>query len=222
MRICTNCSAPLKDDDMFCKKCGQKAVLGKLSLDESIYLASDLEKKYSERDRLKKELSDLEQESRRYKLPAKRPRYSAFRFFWPFLIYSQFAVFVVCIIFIGILFGGGFGKMSTDAVKLELYLFGFIAEGATLIVGGVYASRKRDKLNQKLIEDEDVIFHKQRDIEAKIIELKGLLRTLEYGLKDFDRRVPIFLRNEKGMIKVRKLLEGGQAEDFDQAVIMCV
>ena len=220
MRICINCNAELKDDDLFCKRCGLK-VEDRLSLEASISLASELEKRFAERSRIKREISDLEHESLRYQLPSKRPRYSAFRFFWPFLIYSQLAVFGVAIILIIVLFAGSLDRFDSDEIKILMYIFGFMAEGVTLIIGAVVARIKRDRLNAKLEEEEQVVVNKQRNIEVKIAELRGQLRNYDYNTQDLEKRVPAFMRTEQSMRKIRNLLESGEAEDFEQAVLIC-
>ena len=219
MRICPNCNTQLKDDDLFCKKCGQK-IEQRLSHEDSLYLAADLEKKYAERDNTKSELAELERESLKYNLPARRPRYSTFRFFWPFLIISQIAVFVVGMGLVFVLIATGHLDISEDALKALLYLLAFITEGVTIIIGVIVAVNKRNRLNARLEAEEMVIMGKQRNINDRIAELRTLLRTQDYAVKEYEGRVPPILRNERGMRRVRELLEGGQAEDFDQAVHM--
>ncbi|PWJ71003.1 zinc ribbon protein [Ruminococcaceae bacterium R-25] len=220
MRICVNCNAELKDDDLFCKHCGLK-VAERLSKEDSISLASELEKRFAERTRIKREISDMEHESLKYRLPSKRPRYSAFRFFWPFLIWSQLAVVGVAIILIIFLFAGAFDNYSSDSIKALVYLLGIPAEGVTMIIGAVVARLKRDRLNMKLEEEEQIIINKQRNIEVRIAELRSILNQCEYNLPGLENRVPAFLRTEQGMRKVRMLLESGEAEDFDHAILIC-
>jgi hypothetical protein len=220
MRICVNCNAELKDDDLFCKQCGLK-VADRLSKEDSISLAAELEKRFAERMRIKREISDLEHESLKYRLPSKRPRYSAFRFFWPFLIWAQLAVVGVAIILIVFLFAGAFDNYSSESIKALLYLLAIPAEGITMAIGAVVARIKRNKLNMKLEEEEQVIVNKQRNIEVRIAELRSLLNNCEYNMPGLENRVPVFLRTEQGMKKIRMLLESGEAEDFDHAILIC-
>ena len=220
MRICVNCNTPLRDDDVFCKTCGLK-IEDRLSLEDSIFLAKELEKKYAERDRLKKEISDLEIESAKYRLPERRLRYSAFRYFWPFIIYSQLSCLVVGIVFVIILLNSRLIDMGEESLKTLITFFCFLGMGATIIFGAVYARIKRDRMNRKLEEEEQVKSNEQMKIEFKISELRGSLRNLEYNLKDYEKRVPEFMRYESGMKMVRQLLENGEAEYFDLAVCKC-
>lgn len=219
MRICPNCNTQLKDDDLFCKKCGQK-IEQRLSHEDSLYLAADLEKKYAERVLTKNELSELEREILKYTLPSRRRRYSTFRFFWPFLIISQIAVFVVGMGLVFVLIATGHLDISEEALKAMLYLLAFITEGVTIIIGVIVAVNKRNRLNARLEAEEMVIMGKQRNINDRIAELRTLLRTQDYAVKEYEGRVPPILRNERGMRRVRELLEYGQAEDFDQAIHM--
>ena len=211
------------EGDVFCKKCGTKVeTVERLSPEESIALAKNLEKKYGEWDAVKDEISDLERDYKRYLLPEKRPRYSAFRFFWPFLIYSQLAELGVCLIAILILLGGGFrSESSFDSLESGMYFFAFIAAAVTLIIGGVYATKKRDRMNSALIETEYSIMNKQKNIEARIIELKSRQKLLEQDLKQYNGWLPATLRNTHGVKKARAYIESGEARDLYEAAMLC-
>ena len=227
MRYCINCHALLSEEDVFCKKCGTKVEYAeKLSSEESIALANELERKYSELHSIKSELDQCQKDLPRYQLPDKRPRYSAFRFFWPFLIYSQIAELVVGIIFIVILVNGLLsGRMSTeydtDSLKTVMMFFMLVAAAATVIFGGVYATRKRDRLNAKLAEDELPLMQKKSNIISRIGELNNMKSHLEYELKQYNSWIPVTLRNPSGIRKARSYIESGEAKDLYEAVMLC-
>lgn len=227
MNYCINCHALLSENDVFCKKCGTKIeYTPNLSADESIALANDLESKYNELELINSEINDCQKDLPRYQLPDKRPRYSAFRFFWPFLIYSQLAELVVGIIFIVILVNGLLsGRLSTeydtDSLKTVMMFFMFVAAAATVIFGGVYATRKRDRMNAKLAEEELPMMQQKSNIISRIGELNSKKSRLEYELKQYNSWIPVSLRNPSGIRKARLYIESGEAKDLYEAVMLC-
>ena len=63
MRYCINCHALLSEEDVFCKKCGTKVEYAeKLSSEESIALANELERKYGELHSIKSELDQCQKD----------------------------------------------------------------------------------------------------------------------------------------------------------------
>ena len=114
MAYCRNCGAQLNNDDVFCFKCGQAvdrnanedavaenmydaSAAVPMSKEESIALAEKLKVEYSTIERLNKEVSENETALRR-PISLSGRRYSAFRFFWPFLIYAYLALNAVLIL----------------------------------------------------------------------------------------------------------------------------
>ena len=223
MKYCINCHAELRDVDDFCRQCGTKVIASETyTSDESIEIAKTLEKNYREWEAIKDEINNCERDLPRYKLPANRPRYSAFRFFWPFLIYSQIAAVVVGLIVLFIALGSSSSSMDYyDVLKSLMYFFAFIAEAVVLIIGGVHARNKRDALNSQQIESERSVLQKQHNIESRIIELKSKKSRLEMDLKKYDGLIPPKMRNQFSMKKVRGYLESNEAHDLNEALQMC-
>ena len=224
MRYCINCHAQLTDEDVFCMKCGTKVeVAERLSADESIALAKSLEQKYEQWGTLKDEIDELERELPRYQLPAKPVRYSAFKFFWPFLIYSQIAQLVVCVIFIVVLFSSGSASRyldDTDSLKTIMTFFALLATGATLIIGGIYAGKKRDRKNSELIASENSVLDKKHKIESRLIELKSRRSILEQELRQYNGWIPVSMRSAFYIKRARSYIENGEASDLYEAVML--
>ena len=146
--------------------------------------------------------------------------------FRPFLIYSQIAEAVVGAIFIVILISGlTSGRMNTeydtDSLKTVMMFFMLVAAAATVIFGGVYATRKRDRLNAKLAEDELPLMQKKSNIISRIGELNNMKSHLEYELKQYNSWIPVTLRNPSGIRKARAYIESGEAKDLYEAVMLC-
>ena len=222
MKFCINCHTELNDDDVFCKRCGTKVEAADLlSPEESIVLTRKLEKSYGEWEAIKNDLFDCQRDLPRYKLPANRPRYAAFRFFWPFLIYSQLAALAAGLtVFFLFLGSASSSYRALDILENATYVVAFIAEVVVLIVGGIYATRKRDNLNSQLLESERSILQKQHNIEARITELKSKRAVLERELKQYDGWLPVKMRNPHSIAKVRSFIERGEAKNLYEAVQM--
>ena len=163
MKYCVNCHAELRDSDDFCRKCGTKVVVHEaLTAEESIEIAKSIEKKLRELEEVNEEISGCERDLPRYTIPANSPRHSAFKFFWPFL---------------------GSGSLNTryfDAFESLVYLLAFIAEVVVLIIGGVYAPRKRNALNAQLAENESNLIQKRYNIESRLRELEARKNHIEF------------------------------------------
>ena len=90
------------------------------------------------------------------------------------------------------------------------------------VIGGVYARKKRDKLNKVI--DDDICYRARccEDNQNKCVNLKARMRMLQDDLSVYNERVPIEIRKRNGMLKVRKLLESGKAITFDEAIAKCM
>ena len=222
MKYCVNCHAELRDSDDFCRKCGTKVVVHEaLTAEESIEIAKSIEKKLRELEEVNEEISGCERDLPRYTIPSNSPRHSAFKFFWPFLIYSQIAAFVVALIALFAFLGSGaLYTRYFDAFESLVYLLAFIAEVVVLIIGGVYAPRKRNALNAQLAENESNMIQKRYNIESRLRELEARKNHIEFELKKYDGHIPPSMRNVSSIKKVRQYIEYGDARDFYEAVQM--
>ena len=229
MAYCRNCGAQLNDDDIFCFKCGQAvdrnanedavaenmydaSAAVPMSKEESIALAEKLKVEYSTIERLHKEVSENETALRR-PISLSGRRYSAFRFFWPFLIYAYLALNAVLIL--GVIFASADDTGSGYMITL------FLAFGTAvglLIFGGVRAGRKRDSLNEELYWDEQNILKKQKDLENRTAELKVKLKNKKNDVAEYQKIVPSKYRTKYYMERVILLLQTDRATDFNDAI----
>jgi hypothetical protein len=235
MAYCRKCGAQLKEDDVFCFLCGQPidrqanteafavAETGKetvvseqarpqMSKEESIALAEKLKVEYSTIERLHKEVSENETALRR-PISLSGRRYSAFRFFWPFLIYAYLALNAVLIL--GVIFASADDTGSGYMITL------FLAFGTAvglLIFGGVRAGRKRDSLNEELYWDEQNILKKQKELENRTAELKVKLKNKKNDVAEYQKIVPSKYRTKYYMERVILLLQTDRATDFNDAI----
>lgn len=220
MRICKKCGNQLTDDDVFCSKCGSKQEkFDALSKEESIELADKLGDHYSTRQMLKEQISDCEMDLKRYNMPVKPVRYSAFRFFWPFLIIAQVAALVIGVIVLLVVISLTWSRHAdVEEYRPLAYIVVLLVEAGTLGIGGVFATRKRDKLNAVIYQNERANNNRVHNIKNQLGEYSAKLRTVNEFLSKYEDRVPVTMRSKLKMYAVKDLIEKGEAEDFDRAI----
>ncbi len=235
MAYCRKCGAQLKEDDVFCFMCGQpidkvanaeaESVLGNevpvtesarpvMSKEESIALAEKLRDEYSAIERLQREIND-NQTALKKPVVLSGKRYSMFRFFWPFFIYAYIALYVIYLV--GIFISAGINEV--DGIIASLFISIAAAVGL-LIFGGIYASRKRDRLNEQLGEEEYMIRKRQRDLETHTAEIMNKLSIKKKGVSEYQNLVPIRFRKKHYMERVLILIQTGRAAGFYEAIDM--
>ena len=191
--------------------------------EDPIELADYLADKYDSLQTMERDIGICESNIAKNQSFVSPARYSSFRFFIPFFIVS-ILVFV---------FGAGFltiqsflmssnGDPSGRLLNRVALWIPFVFFMVIHVIGGVYARKKRDKLNAVI--DDDIIYRARccEDNQNKSMNLKARLTILQEDLSVYNDRVPIGLRKRTGMQKVKKLLESGKAKTFDEAVAMCM
>lgn len=187
-----------------------------MTKEESIELAELLANKYSSLSKMKGEANNVKEELARAKKQSEKPvaKYSAFKYFWPYLIAAVVAEIVVY-------FGGGLllsmGTHTNDAYSVW-QLLKFLTPIAVIVIGLILAIRKRNSLNRVAVESHstDLIREKrlEEDLEAKEKNIANFMETI----KDYDDLIPEKLRQKIFMEKVKKMLESGEADDFSDAI----
>ena len=235
MAYCRKCGAQLKEDDVFCFMCGQpidkqanadavaeleKAIPSpesarpSLSKEESIALAEKLRDEYSAIERLQRELGDNQAALQRPVILSGR-RYSAFRFFWPFLIYAYIALNAIYLI--GMIISAG----SNDETGIAFgFIIGLCAAVGLLIFGGIRAGRKRDIRNEEIAEEEDMIRRRHKDLETRTSEIITKLNNRKRGVSEYQNLVPIKYRTKHYMDRVLILIQTDRAAGFYEALEM--
>ena len=232
MYFCRKCGFQLQNEDGFCPQCGEErnestevkesvsepgvtateATTPK-TVEESIELADKLSNKYNALTHIKEEIADCETQLKRNLNVAKAPRHSAFKFFWPFLIFASVACFIVTLI-------GAFIAVATnseDTMTLSEFL-GVLAAGILLIAGGNRARSKRDALNSQIADEE--YKHKKycNELEKKLEDLKRRRAGLTKAVEEYNYLVPLSARTKVKMDMVKDLLLSGRAQSFSQAI----
>ena len=248
MAYCRKCGAQLKADDVFCFMCGQaidkqanaeafvpaginnanpyaapgvavaaaapEQVRPQMTKEESIALAEKLRDEYSSIERLQREIDD-NQTALKKPVVLSGKRYSMFRFFWPFFIYAYIALNAVYLI------GAIISAANDDSEGIIGALFlGIAAAVGLLIFGGIHASRKRDRLNEQLGEEEYMIRKRQRDLETRTAEVMKKLSSKKKAVSEYQNLVPIRFRSKHYMDRVLVLIQTDRAAGFYEAIDM--
>ncbi len=231
MSFCRKCGARLKEDDVFCFKCGEpidktadevfaddqvpSQELPVMTKEESIDLALKLKDKYASIEKLEREIGSNETTLKRPAVISHK-RYSKFRFFWPFLIYAYITLNVVYLI--GVLISST-GDDAGVGVVFSL-IIAFMAAIGLLILGNALAGRKQERLNAAIAEEEYKMKKRIDDLAKNTAELKTKLKMKKNEVSEYTSLVPPKLRTKIYMDKIITLISTGKAESFYDAVNM--
>lgn len=228
MSFCSRCGYELKEGDVFCSQCGRAveedakipetdAASVQMTREESISLADKLGSEYEDLRMIRGEISNCQLDIRRCE-PSKNPaRYSAFRFFWPFLIAAMVSFWLVY--FIGAVIA--YLSLRSEGIFIS-EIAGFVVLAAVLIFGGSYARNKRDSLNMSLVNQERMNSKKEHDLKIRLDELRKKQIQVKKGTEEYNSLVPAALRNKSAMNKVKMYIQGGQADTFAEAIGLCL
>ena len=189
----------------------------RMSSEEGIDLADRLGIEYENLRILKEEITNCERDIKRNQPPERRKRYSAFRYFWPFLIIAIAVIWVVllvgCILF-------AYSNANPTVVYIA-ELFSFFPAGFVLIIGGKIARKKRESMNMILLNEERLMSKKSYDLNCRLDELKKMQIEVKKNVSEYNYLVPVPLRNKDTMSTVKTLIESGKAKTFSEAVELC-
>jgi hypothetical protein len=189
-----------------------EADIKNMSKEDSLALAEKLNKKFSQYEKTKTQIAELEHTVSK-PVDTSYARYSAFRFFWPCLIIAP-VTFTVLVIIGELLV---FATYSAGPLAF-CTIIGIIAFAAIMIAGGVSATRKRDSYNFTVSEAAKAKL-KRRDEEIKQLNsLKGKLTAQAKELKQYDNILPPGCRKGPCMAKIKILINAGKADNFYDAL----
>ena len=129
MAFCSGCGAALSDGATVCDQCGKEisARISALQMASSKYgsinLAFDLAVKYAKLAKLKDEINDTEFNLKKIEINPNPPRYSFFRFYWPFFIIALIACFIVTLIFAFIVLAFMIFIVLSSSISKSILLF---------------------------------------------------------------------------------------------------
>ena len=217
MLICSKCGYELREGVLFCKKCGQSVEISKasalpeMSLEESVSYIEKLKHKFTEVERLERQLMDNEALLSKPLFLDER-KYSMFRFFWPNLIWAAIAYIVMlCIAAIG----------TSDETAFSILMpLTFIIPIVILVIGGIRAWKRRNKENAFIAEDNEQAIEKKKKIEKDTYELRSKLATKKNDLALASAAIPEPLRKSVTMTQMKSLLQSGKASNIQEAVAL--
>ena len=209
--FCNKCGNELDFDAVFCNMCGapveRNDETSDLSVEESIALADKLKTRYSQVEKLEREVED---NNKRINGPLNLEyrRYSFFRFYWKFLVFAVIAFYLLLIIAL-IADGAGFLVAMVYIVPIGI------------LIAGIFLAIKRRNLENDAIErGNDTVVEQRRTLEKKNEELKKTLYTRKMELNQFNDIVPAQFRKSASMAQVKSLLITKKASSFNEAFRM--
>ena len=224
MAFCSNCGAVVKDGSSYCEICGQVVVpdtqvfLSSVSprpatKEESIALCNALASKYASYEKIKEEISDLEFSIKKMEVTPHAPRYTFFRFYWPFFLIALGACFFSTLII-------GFLTINVDYEVSSLFsrLAGYLSIPVVLGIGVVIAKKRQNSANDKLAQNEMAMTSKASSMRAKVKDLKDQQNRISEELQDYKDLIPVNMRNKNSILKIKKTLDLSQAETIEQAI----
>ena len=229
MPFCPMCGEEIKADDLFCPRCGSRLSdtgpvtpfqapktpdtsalptedFSAMSKEESIKLTEQLGAKYNSLEKLQNEIKELVN-SLNHSANYQVKRYSAFRFFWPYLIYSAVAC-TICYILTG-LTGSLF--FLPGVVVLPVIL---------IIVGAVKSRNMREASNYDAANYAVTRAQKTEEEKKRLRELTAKEAKLRSQLDKYNGIVPAQMRNKSKMLYAKKMLEMDKASNFAEAMNM--
>lgn len=218
MRNCPNCGSQIADTATNCIFCGctfeVKPAATDLSTKEgSIQLARKLLNNYDRLENLNTEINDLEFQVKKKQVSSTPPRYSTFRFFWPFFIVALGASLLVSIV-------GGLMAVAANSELLLAFvrILAYLSIPVVLLAGLFIAKALRNKANAKLEEKEAAITLETNAMHQKAVALRNQQSDISVEMSAYKDLVPFNMRNKIYMQKVINLLETDQAATFEEAI----
>ena len=185
-----------------------------LTKEESIEVASNLADKYRELEIKEAEFNETKERMDSIPDDDKVPRHSAFKFFWPYLVIASIAEAVVYLFS----FLNAYMINSNFVSTMISFVLIIITWPAIVIFGAVKARFKRREYNNGV----DMKIHSNQRLRAECSQklkcLEKELVSIEKETSEYDDIVPSTMRTYDCMQTVKRTLENGMAEHFEEAV----
>lgn len=180
-----------------------------MSKTEIIELCDMLGTKYYSLAKMQSEIDSISNSLRNDALYQPK-RYSAFRFFWPFLIYGAVS-FSICYIL---------ALLSYSSFPLMCFLLigCFVLPIVFVIVGGVRARILRAQCTRDAENNAYRRRVKMDEDRERLDDLISSEKKLRAELALYDSIVPENMRNKSRMGYARKMLETDKAKTFEEAM----
>ena len=180
-----------------------------MSKEESIKLCDRLGNEYYSLQKMQSEINSINNFIRTEAFYQPK-RYSAFRFFWPYLIYGAVS-FSICY-FLALLSYFSFPLMCFFLIACFMLPIVFV------IVGAVRSRILREQCNRDADND---AYRRRQKVEEESKRLEELIsseKELRAQLAGYDSIVPENMRNKSRMGYARKMLEADKAKTFEEAM----
>lgn len=226
MPFCNKCGKKLDEGDMFCSGCGVQVPTAvqnqgtsgsnqsnektnpapSMSKAESISLLEKLASKYGSLERTQKEIKDIEQSIEKT-TSYQAKQHSAFKFFWPYMVYSAIAAAIFAVL-----------AFVVYPLFVVFIAAAYIVPIVITIVGAVRARHLREKYNNELFNSESNRRRKKREDEERLSQLKSNESSLKKQLEQYDKIVPANMRSKSRLTMAKRMLEMDKVHSFEEAM----
>ena len=177
-----------------------------ISKEESIKLASFLADAYGNSEEKKAEYKKTLEKLDKLNEHGKVPQRTAFRYFWPFPLFSFDVVAVILVIVT---------MINPDHIRTTIFAISEFCIWLAIIIFGIVVSiKRRNAVNEKIRDEHD----RKPYYEIKLKELNKELIIMGTKTEEYNDIVPLTMRNRDCMEKVKRTLESGMAENFEEAI----
>lgn len=186
-----------------------------LTREESIQLAYELTGKYNDLSVKEAEFMDIKDKLDNLPDHSKDPKYSSFRFFWPYLIVAAVVEAVLSTM------ASLYVMTSSEASPVVCFVYGILILATwptVMIYGGIKAKKRRDEYNEGVTMNARNSERIKLEYENKLQEKERELVILEEELEKYNDIVPPTMRTRDCMETVRRTIENGLAESFNEAI----
>lgn len=224
MAFCSKCGAVVADTSAFCEVCGQAIDTDRqigssyispnpATKEESIQLCNFLASKYATYEKLKEDIKDREFEVKKMEVGPKSPRHIFFRFYWPTFIFAAVACFVSTFVVALLIAAAGY----SEAIDLA-EVVGYLSIPVVLVIGIPIAKARQNKANDRLAQNDMMTASKTNEIRAQIADMKRKQSDLSDELQVYKELLPINMRNQKSILKIKRALDISQAQTIEEAI----
>lgn len=182
-----------------------------MSLEESIKLLTDLQKKYGEYEKAVREIENNKETMSKPVEPEKR-KVSAIKFFWPSFIIAPITFVVLYLVAPSL---AGYG---TNARYAFFYRLPYIAALAVFVIFAIRTIKNVHDLNSISKMSGNVDGSRKADLAKENFDLEHKMELLKSNLSKYDDLLPEDMRSSAALMKLKLMLQSGKATDLNDAI----
>lgn len=238
MAFCNKCGYRLKDDDIFCPKCGNKIDIipdsaepseqmvenevpgqsgtssrfEEMTYEESIKFTEKLKKQYASLEKTESRVKELER-TINTPIHSTTQQHSFFRYFWPSIIIAVIGFTITYIIGFRI----SLSRLSVSGMGYTV-IIAFIIALIIILVGVKYARTVVNSEAYAASEELRAMSKHKEKAEEELTVVKAKYFTLRKEIAKEEVDIPSYFRNSAQMGKLNGLLVSHKASSITEAM----